>query len=620
MNLVTLSYAQYFGLFMILSVVIYLLGKVAPSIRSVLSFLSLLLAAFLFTLLQTTGQTTLLLLNFTFGIDILTKFFVWMTFGIAIIVSFVLVSNRELSPTFHALYLINVIATVFIFLSRDLISFFLAWELMGWTTFAMIISDGWTDKLKAARKYFVWSAIGAYFVLIGFAILISQTGYYQFEPILAHIGTIPTGWLIFAVALLVAGFGVKAAMMPLHVWAPDAYSESPHEFTGFFSGVLSKAGVYGVFMAFFYFAARFEAFNMLRIHGTSIFGYIMVWIGAITAFGAALIATNQEYGKKLLAWSSVSQLGYIIFAFGIADSLGMTGALAHALAHALFKSLLFIIMAAVIMRTGTDHLPSLGGLIKKMPLSFIFAVVGGLALAGIPMTIGFTSKWIIYEAGIHGGYIFTTTLIFAASTAAFLYYYRFVYSVFLGPLHEEHKEVKEAPAYYWISYIVIAIPIFYFGLYPGKLVAIISKILDTYDLPSLQTYTATTVTTPLGTFNGLLIGLGFGAALLVGIILYLIGGRTKKAASPTDKYLASEVVTNEFELHYATDFYKFLERELHGILKISAQKFYAFFEEIVRFTADLNRKMFFCGNGQAYLYYLTILLTILIFAIWRINL
>ncbi len=616
----TISYGFYFVFFLAFSVLIYLIGKLSTILKNILLFIAILLAVVMLKWLQPAGQANLMLVQMTFGIDILTKFMVFMTLGIASIIGFVLLSDKQLSPTFSALFLLNVIATVFIFFSRDFISFFFAWEAMSWTAFAMILSDGWTQKGKAALKYFVWSAIGSYMVLTGFALLITFTGYYQFDPVMGSIGKLTAGQLITAIAFLVAGFGVKAAMMPLHVWAPDAYSESPHPFTPFFSGILSKAGIYGIFISFFYLASRFEAASMARVHDTSLFGYILVWIGAITAFGAALIAVNQEYAKKLLAWSSISQLGYIIFAFGIADSIGMTGALAHALAHALFKSLLFLIVAAVILRTGTDHMASLGGLIKKMPLSFIFAVVGGLALAGIPMTIGFTSKWLIYEAGIHGGYIFTTTLIFAASTAAFLYYYRFVYSIFLGPLHEEHKEVKEAPAVYWISYILISIPIMYFGLYPGKLVGIISKILDTYSLPSLTTYTATSVTTPLGTFNGMTIGLGFLSAVLVGLILYFIGGRTRKAASQTDKYLAAEVVTNEFELHYSIDFYKFLERELRAILKISAEKFYAFIEEFIRFTADLTRKLFFCGNGQAYLYYLTILVTILIFAIWRIKL
>ncbi len=613
-------FIYYTAIFVLGAFVAYTLGKLFPIMRSIVTFLVVVAAAVLFQRLDQSIGVNLMGGTLIFEKDLLTSFMVWMTIGVAFIVALILLAHKELSAAFHAFFLLNVYATTMIFMSRDVIIFFFFWELMSWTAFAMILSDGWVDKTKAALKYFLWSTIGAYMILIGFSILAVGTGALNFDNIINNIGRLPHGWLITAVAFLVAGFGVKAAMMPLHVWAPDAYSESPHPFTGFFSGILSKAGIFGIFLAFFYFAARFEAVPMLRVHDTTIFGYIMTWLGAITAFGASLIATKQEYGKKLLAWSSVSQLGYILFAFGIADSIGMTGALSHALAHALFKALLFIILAGVIMRTGTDHMASLGGLIKKMPVSFIFAVVGGLALAGIPMTIGFTSKWLIYEAGINGGYIFTTTLIFAASTAAFLYYYRFVYAIFLGPVHEEHQNVKEAPFPYVLSYILLSIPIFYFGLFPGKLVAIVSDILKVYNLPALEHYTATSVTTPLGTFNGLVIGLGFGATLLAGIILFFIGGKVKKAASQTDKYLAGEVVTNDFELHYAVDFYKFLDRELGGLYRISAQKVYDFVGEFTRFVADLNRKMFFCGNGQAYLYYMTILMTILIFAIWRIRL
>ena len=605
--------AAVFGLGAILT---YLLGHFDRHLKTWLTLITLALATYIF--LHLPNEYSLESPSLLFGIDKLSWLFGILTLGLGTIVAFALLAYPELSPNFYFMFILNIGASIFLLLSRDLVAFFLMWELMSWTIFAMILGDGGAERGRAATKYLVWSAIGAAFILFAFAILAKSTNSFEWSGIVAGISQMPSGWRVAAIALLIAGFAVKAAIMPMHTWVPDAYAESPHPFTAFLSGVLSKLGIYGIFLAFFVLSARFELVNMPKIFGTHIFGYILAWIGALTAFGASLIAIKQEHAKRLLAWSSISQLGYILFGFGIGSAIGIAGALFHAVSHALFKTLLFLILAGVIKRTGTDKMAELGGLIKKMPLSFIFAVVGGLALAGIPMTIGFPSKWLIYEAAIHQGFIFTTVLIFAASTAVFLYYYRFVFSIFLGELHANHQDVKEVPFPIWFSYILISIPIFWLGLFPGKAMQIFAEIAEQFDLPAVTNFTATTITTPLGSFNALIVGLVFFASFAFGLLLYFIGGRTRKVHQ-YDTFLAGEA-DEPVKLHYGQRFFYFLERELKPLYRISVEKVYQFVAEFTRFVADQVRKGFFCGNAQAYLYYMTIFIVILVFAIWRIKL
>jgi NADH-quinone oxidoreductase subunit M len=226
--------------------------------------------------------------------------------------------------------------------------------------------------------------VGAYAILLAFSLLYALAGHsLLFKDVLTYLPSMPTGVLISIFILLVIGFGVKAAMMPLHPWAPSAYRESPHTFTSLFSGALSKMGIYGIFLTLFFFTFRFSTLGIGYLRGTHILGYILAWFGAVTAFLGALIAIKQDSAKKLLAYSSISQLGYVIFGLGIGTSMAVTGALFHAISHAIFKGLLFLAVAGVIKRIGTDNLTEMGGLIKRMPFTFVFALFGILALGSL---------------------------------------------------------------------------------------------------------------------------------------------------------------------------------------------------------------------------------------------
>lgn len=217
-----------------------------------------------------------------------------------------------------------------VFLSQDFVGFFLFWEIMTFASFMMVLKRNRHESLK----YFVLSVIGAYSMLIAIGILYAKTGALDFATIGkvlymdASLGTIGTGETALIFGLLLAAFGVKAGMFPLYVWAPGAYSENDQSYTAFFSGVLSKAGgVYGFLLLYMLMFYKLYAALGGTFHGHMTFAYIIAWLGAITVVVASFLAVLQEDIRKLFAYSSIGQVGYILLAFGIGSGLGFAGGL-----------------------------------------------------------------------------------------------------------------------------------------------------------------------------------------------------------------------------------------------------------------------------------------------------
>ena len=610
--------AKLVALYFLGAVIVYILGKLSKKLAAWLTFAIAAYGAYLFYGINKAGgfsETHRLIGNFgfSFGIGPLSYFFGMMALGLGAVFVLAITSWDDNTPTLMFLMLTVLGAMSLITLSRDFVSFFLAWEIMTWSSFATLFLGRGIERRVAVTRYLIWSVIGAYFLLLAFGMIYAKTGTTLFTVAVERMAAVPFWWLFTVVIFLVIGFGVKAAVMPLHTWAPYAYPESPDTFTPIFSGLLSKMGVYGFFLAIFFFSLKFADYDVAKLSGVNVIGYILAWFGAITAFGGALLAVKQKRAKKLLAYSSVSQLGYVIFGLALGTSLGVTGAIYHALSHAVFKGLLFLAVAGVIMRAGTDDLDELGGLIFKMPLTFIFALIGILALAGIPPTIGFPSKWLLYEAGIERHFVFITAVIFAASTAAFLYSYRFLFSIFLGQLHDEHRDVKEVPLTFIISYLVLGGLGVYWGLFPGKVLPLIENIALKFNLPALKTYTLSSITTSLGTFNATTVGILFGIAFVIGLIIFFLTGK-RNQVDQLNNFFAGEAV-DQIEMHYSTNFYYFLERELKPIYRTSAETVYKWFSDFTVWFGDGVRKLF-AGNAQVYLFYFATFLALLILIYW----
>ena len=520
--------------------------------------------------------------------------------------------------------LMSFTAVLGVFTAQDFVSFFLFWELMTFASFMMVLKY----NRHASLKYFILSVIGAYSMLLAIALIYARTGALDFATIskmFAHdaqlTGLSTMGYkttlifsrtdMILLFTFFLTAFGVKAAAFPLHVWAPDAYSETDPSYTTFFSGALSKAGVYGIFYVLLMMMGAKLYFSLGTFHGHPLFLYILAWIGAVTVVVASFLAVLQEDLRKLLAYSSVGQVGYILLAIGTGTALGFSGALFHVLSHAIFKGLFWLVTAAVILRTGKTKFEDFGGLAEKMPITFAMGLVAVLSLAGIPPMAGFASKWLIYEAAIGAHMPLVAGAIFLGSALAFAYVVRFLYSLWFGQRPSNLDDVKEAPVPLLVGMGILGILNIVFGIAPGLVVEYINKL---FGRPVI-TGNYYKLITPTGTYNALSVTLVLIVGIVIAGLLYVYGANARKV-TVTDTYQSGNPVTEDYNLSIRRNFYRPLAEALDFWLKYSWDRFYERLGRLLEDFADVLRKSFYNGNVQSYSWYLAIILLIL--ALWGV--
>ena len=499
-------------------------------------------------------------------------------------------------------------------LAGDLLTFFMFWEMMSWTSYLLIIQGG-RESIKAGYKYIIMSIIGAYSMFIAMAMIYGKAHSLVFSNIAALLAKSSRPFTIWVMLLLGTGLFVKAAIMPLHTWLPDAHSEAPSPVSPLLSGVLIKMGAYGLFILFYGFlSVQLIGKLVPSFLPVPLLLYIVQWLAAISIVLATFLAIMQEDAKRLLAYSSISQIGYVVLGLAMGTSLGVAGGLFHALNHAIFKSLLFFTIGAVIYRTGTRNMSELGGLIKKMPITFTGALIGIIALAGVPPLNGFVSKWMIYEALLQKKEVFLLIMAFVGSTGAFLYLYRFIHSVFLGQLPEKYKDVKEVPFLMQIPIWTLSILAIVYGVFPGLAMNIIARGEKLFGIAPIR---YNLYGFPQGSAMGALKVVNISSVLIIAFIvvlaLFIMLPKSKKV-SQYSTYAAGQVVTPEMKYDYSYGFYMFFGRVVNPFFKWSADKMYEAWARSVKVFGDYMRRVY-TGNLETYGSYIVVLLTIVAFVI-----
>ena len=501
---------------------------------------------------------------------------------------------------FYAAMLITMLGSFGILLSRDMLSFFVFWEIMSWSILALVIRGG--DR-RAIVSYLSFGALSAMLILFGFMILYHETGTYTFADM--HLNS---GRMTFvALSLLVSGFAVKGALMPLHVWAPHAYSKSEEPFVAFLSGGLSKLGYFGIIL-FMYGVAGFSLLSSWgTFRGVPWFGYSLAVVGAFTAFAGTILAVMQDDLRKLLAYSSIGQLGYIAIGIGIGTPLALTGALFQALNHTFFKAVLFLAAGAVYYRTGKWKISELGGLGYRMPFTFLAALFAIFALASIPITSGFAAKWLLYEAAIEKKFLFVTPIMLIAGVGAFLYAYKILYGVFLG---EPRYDVKEAPISQLIPMWILVLPLIIFLIFPGWFVDMTAAILQGYGLNPIP-HTAFVITTSLAAYNTLAVIIGFIATLLFAFILYK--SKPQEKVPHEDNYLAGEPpeLYEYISMHAASNYYEPFEDVFLPFFRTGAERMW----EVILAGGEVlgtGARRIYTGLTEDYTIYIVIFFLILV--------
>ncbi|MDI6776831.1 MAG: proton-conducting transporter membrane subunit [Syntrophales bacterium] len=355
----------------------------------------------------------------------------------------------------------------------------LLWVIIEATTLASIILVAfyWNrDALEAGYKYAMLLTVGITFALFGCVFLYVGSSPHipsgldplKITEIAKVAGKIPKSIALLSVILLLVGFGTKAGIVPFHTWLPDAHAEAPTPISALLSGVMIKVGAYAL-------ARTVTAFFPVY-HDINLF---IVILGVVTMLVGIFMALMQDDLKRLLAYHSVSQMGYIIVGLGVGTYLGVYGGLFHLLNHTIFKALLFLCVGAVASVTGTRLIHNLGGIGRKMPITALCFFVGAFAIGGLPLFNGFMSKFTIFLACAKAGMLWATLLAILTSILTLFCLLHAAYCVFMGKAIEAtnpiNKEIKEVSALMWGGMLLLAFLCLLIGVYPQIVYPILNE-------------------------------------------------------------------------------------------------------------------------------------------------
>lgn len=375
---------------------------------------------------------------------------------------------------YYTLFLMLAGGVMGLVLSGDLFNMFIMVEVL---TFAAVALTAFrntaTGALEAAFKYLVVGCIGSTCILVGTAMLYAQAHTLNLAQLAQLLpGNLNTATKV-AFALLFVGFGTKAFIVPFHPLAADAHGAAPASISVMISGVLTKSGIYGIIRLTYF---LFQTMNL----GTMQF--LLVFVGSLSMFICVTMALAQHDFKRLLAFHSISQIGYVLTAVGLCTALGVSAGLYHAMNHTLFKGLLFLAAGAVLHETGTTDLGKLGGLSKKMPHTTVLFLIGAFSISGIPPFNGFASKWMVYQATYQKavengniGFLLVTIIALVTSVLTLASFVKVSQSVFFGQLPKELEHVKEVSFGMRLAMGIFALLCILTGLFPGLVTTYITE-------------------------------------------------------------------------------------------------------------------------------------------------
>lgn len=339
-------------------------------------------------------------------------------------------------PKFFTLFSLMVCGMNGLIITGDIFNLFVFLEIASISSYALVAFGTEAEELEASFKYAVMGSVASSFIFLGIAFLYGFTSTLNMADMARVLSFKQNMYIVpFVGVLFLMGFGLKAALVPFHAWLPDAHPSAPASISAMLSGVLIKTlGVYSLVRIFF---------NV--IGSTQEYLTVLMFLGGISMLVAVVLALSQWDLKRLLAYHSISQIGYVVLGIGLGTPLGIFGGLFHLFNHSVFKSLLFLNSGAVDYALGTRDLKETGGVARVMPVTSKTNLIASMSIAGIPPFNGFFSKAIIIIACIqagHFGYALCAVIGSILTLASFMKVQKFV---FLGELKERFKGVKEVP-------------------------------------------------------------------------------------------------------------------------------------------------------------------------------
>ena len=311
----------------------------------------------------------------------------------------------------------------------DAFNLFVFLEISSLSSYVLIGLGSDRRALTAAFRYLVMGTIGATFYLIGVGLMYMMTGTLNIADLATLIPAIAdTRTIQAALAFLTVGLGLKLALFPLHLWLPNAYTYAPSVVTVFLAATATKVAAYALIRMLF------TVFGDVQVLEALPFRSVLMGLAVLAMFVGSTVAIFQDNVKRMLAYSSIAQIGYIILGVSFATVTGLTGGIIHLFNHSLMKGALFMVMGCVFMGAGSVHIRDLEGMGRRMPLTMAAFVVAGLSLIGVPPSVGFISKWILIQAALEAGLWPIAAWILASSLLAAVYSWRVVEAAYFRPV------------------------------------------------------------------------------------------------------------------------------------------------------------------------------------------
>jgi formate hydrogenlyase subunit 3/multisubunit Na+/H+ antiporter MnhD subunit len=469
--------------------------------------------------------------------------------------------------------------------ATDTFAFFAAWEVLTIGSYFLILRGKHSEP--HALSYLVFSLGGAFLILAGFAL--AAQGAHQIE--LEALKTVLSPLAPWVFVLLAIGFMTKTAAIGLHIWLPGAHAEAETDVSPMVSGILLKAGLFGLFILLMNMGKQ-------QLYGIEL-THLMLWVGALTALLGNLMAIFEEDAKRLLAYSSIGQMGYALFGLAMMNHLGWLMALMFVINHYIYKSMLFLSVGGVAKRTGTRAMYRMGGLISLMPLSFIAVLIGIIAMSGVPPLSGFGGRWIFYNAILDSDMRLPMILIFLSGPVAFLYLFRLIHTIFLGQLKDEHRKLKEAPFWVVLPQMIYVLLLLGFALVPGLALRRVDLYMNQFFPEGGLSWEGIHIGSQYGYWEPISIMLIIGGIFTTLFLWLLFVNRRAQKVKQFNIVFAAERPYRPETTHFAWDFFAPYRRALGFLVQPLASRFWDVVSATLHSGADLGRR-FYTGNGQTY--------------------
>lgn len=365
-------------------------------------------------------------------------------------------SNYTGQWKFYTLFMLMTAGMMGICITGDLFNMFVFLEIAAISSYALVAFGVDAEELEASFKYIVMGEIGGLTFLLAIALIYAKTSTLNLADISTSLQVIRhTTFFSMTLGMMLFAFSIKAALVPFHSWLPDAYPAAPAPISSLLAGICTK--VFGI-----YTTARivFNVFGLTRANDPMFFN-ILIGLGLLSIAFAGLTALNQKDYKRLLAYSSISQVGFIMLGFGIGNYYGVVGAIFYILAHGLAKGLLFLTSGSVVHATGTRDLQKLAGLGERMPTTAWSFRIGALSVIGLPPLVGFFAKLLIIMGAIKAGFIWLAILAIVLSVLSLAYLLKIESSVFMK---KGKIDAKTAPFTMRIAMVFLVVLIVLLGI------------------------------------------------------------------------------------------------------------------------------------------------------------